>query len=124
MVGGPSACSYLKLNALYSPKGKQEPIGSHQFGEWDGIPLFKVRSKIIPTDEILCIWKNTQAENDVAIAFGTLIPFYSTGIIQRKNFYKEAGIATYGDSATLNKRYLALIKIINIKDNNQRVAIA
>jgi hypothetical protein len=36
--------------------------------------------------------------------------------IQRKNFYKEAGLSTYGDWAILNKRYLALITINNIKD--------
>jgi hypothetical protein len=42
----------------------------------------------------LAVWKNDQVENDVSIAFGTLIPFFSTGIIQRKNFYKEAGLIT------------------------------
>jgi len=121
IVAGPSACSYMHLNAGYSPKGKQNQTGSHQFGELDGIPLFKVPSNIIPTNEMLCIWKNDAVENDVAIAFGTLIPFFSTGIIQRKNFYKEAGIATYGDHAVLNRRYMAIIAIINLKDHNQRV---
>jgi hypothetical protein len=120
LVGGPSACSYMHLNAGYSPKGKQNQTGSHQFGELDGMPLFKVPSAIIPTDEILCVWKNDAVENDVAIAFGTLIPFFSTGIIQRKNFYKEAGLATYGDWAVLNRRYLAIIKIANLKDWNQQ----
>jgi len=121
IVAGPSACSYMHLNAGYSPKGKQNQTGSHQFGEIDGMPLFKVPSKIIPTNELLCIWKNDQVENDVSIAFGTLIPFFSTGIIQRKNFYKEAGIATYGDWAVLNRRYLAIICIENLKDHNQQV---
>lgn len=120
LVAGPSACSYMHLNAGYSPKGKQNQVGSHQFGELDAIPLFKVPSNIIPTDEILTVWKNDQVENDVSIAFGTLIPFFSTGIIQRKNFYKEAGICTYGDWAVLNRRYLALIKIDNLKDRNNR----
>jgi len=120
LVAGPSACSYMHLNAGYSPKGKQNQTGSHQFGELDGIPLFKVPSNIIPTNELLCVWKNDQVENDVSIAFGTLIPFFSTGIIQRKNFYKEAGIATYGDWAVLNRRYLAIIAIDNLKDHNQR----
>jgi hypothetical protein len=92
LVGGPSACSYMHLNGGYSSKGKQNQSGSHQFGELDGIPLFKVPSAIIPTDEILAVWKNDAVENDVSIAFGTLIPFFSTGIIQRKNFYKEAGM--------------------------------
>jgi len=122
LVAGPSACSYMHLNAGYSPKGKQNQTGSHQFGELDGIPLFKVPSNIIPTNELLCVWKNDQVENDVSIAFGTLIPFFSTGIIQRKNFYKEAGIATYGDWAVLNRRYLAIIGIVNLKDHNQRIA--
>jgi hypothetical protein len=120
LVAGPSACSYMHLNAGYSPKGKQNQVGSHQFGTLDEIPLFKVPSNIIPTDELLCVWKNDQVENDVSIAFGTLIPFFSTGIIQRKNFYKEAGIATYGDAALLNRRYLAIIKIDNLKDRNNR----
>lgn len=110
----------MHLYSGYSPKGKQNQTGSHQFGEIDGIPLFKVPSSIIPTNEILAVWKNDQVENDVSIAFGTLIPFFSTGIIQRKNFYKEAGLATYGDYAVLNRRYLALIRITGLKDINQR----
>jgi len=118
MVGGPSACSYIKLSKGYSPKGLQSQNGSHQFGEWDGRPLFKVPSAIIPSNQFLCIWKNDAVENDVSIAFGTLIPFFSTGIIQRKNFYKEAGLATYGDWAVLNRRYLALITVRNLKDAN------
>lgn len=86
----------MHLYSGYSPKGKQNQTGSHQFGEIDGIPLFKVPSSIIPTNEILAVWKNDQVENDVSIAFGTLIPFFSTGIIQRKNFYKEAGLEKAG----------------------------
>lgn len=38
------------------------------------------------------MWKNDANEGDVAIAFGTLVPFVNTGVIQRKQFYKEAGI--------------------------------
>jgi hypothetical protein len=120
MVAGPSACSYMHLNSGYSPTGLQPQNGSYQFGELDGRPLFKVPSAIIPTNEILTVWKNDAVENDVSIAFGTLIPFFSTGIIQRKNFYKEAGLATYGDWAVLNRRYLAIIKIVNLKDGNSK----
>lgn len=65
------------------------------------------------------MWKNDQNEGDVAIAFGTLVPFVNTGVIQRKQFYKEAGIASYGDWACLNRRYLGIIKIINMKDVTQ-----
>lgn len=120
LVAGPSACSYLKLYNGYSSTGKQAQRGAHQEGTVDGMPLFKVPSAIIPTDEILCIWKDDQEESEVSIAFGTLVPFFSTGIIQRKNFYKEAGIATYGDWVVLNRRFLAIVKIENMKDNNQK----
>jgi hypothetical protein len=116
LVAGPSAGSYMRLIGGYSTKGKQSNIGAHQFGELEGIPLFKVPSSIIPNNEILTVWKNDDNEADVSIAFGTLVPFFSTGIIQRKNFYKEAGLATYGDWQILNRRYLALITIKNIKD--------
>lgn len=119
LVGGPSACTYAQLCTLYNSKNKQVANGAHQFGEIDGIPMFKVPSSVIPTDEFLCVWKNDECENDVSIAFGTLVPFFSTGVIQRKNFYKEAGIASWGDYAVLNKRYLAVIKIKNIKDINR-----
>jgi hypothetical protein len=118
LVAGPAACSYMHLNSGYSSKGLQAQNGSYQFGELDGRPLFKVPSAIIPGNEILTVWKNDAVENDVSIAFGTLIPFFSTGIIQRKNFYKEAGLATYGDWACLNRRYLAIIRIVNLKDAN------
>ena len=54
--------------------------------------------------------------SDISIALGTLVPFLSTGLIQRKNFYKEAGLATFGDWAVINKRYLATVKILHLKD--------
>ena len=120
MVTGPSAGSYLKLCVgQFSTKGVQPNIGIHQIGEFESIPTFKAPSAIIPSDEILCVWKNDQNEGDVAIAFGTLVPFVNTGVIQRKQFYKEAGIASYGDWACLNRRYLGIIKIINMKDVTQ-----
>lgn len=117
MVCGPSAGSYLKLSVSgWDGKGRGENSGVHYEGTFEGIPTFKAPSAIIPSDEILCVYKNDKNEGDVAIAFGTLIPFVNTGVIQRKNFYKEAGIASYGDWACLNKNYLRLIKIINMKD--------
>jgi len=124
LVAGPSACSYIRLNTSYSPRGKQTQNGSHQYGALDDLLVFKVPSAIIPTNEILCVWKDDQVENDVALAFGTLVPFFSTGIIQRKNFYKEAGIATWGDRALLNRRYLALIVLDNLKDFNSKATVA
>lgn len=117
LVAGPSAGTYCQLMVAFTPKGATTAEGAHQIGELSGIPLFKVPTNIIPTNEMLCVWKNPNNEADIAIAFGTLIPFFSTGVIQRKNFYKEAGLSTYGDWAIINKRYLAIIKINNLKDS-------
>ena len=79
------------------------------------IPCYKVPAQIIPNGELLTTWKNDAAEGDVCMAIGTLLPFFSTGAIQRKNFYKEAGISRYEDSKVLRPDYLGRIKITNIR---------
>jgi hypothetical protein len=115
IVGGPAAVTYLRLNAGFTTKGVQPRIGGYQVGELYGIPVFKVPAAIIPDNTLLCVWKNENNEADVSIAFGTLVPFFSTGALQRKNFYKEAGLATFGDYVILNPKYFGLIQINNIR---------
>jgi len=115
LVGGPAAVSYLRLNAGFTTKGVQPRIGGYQVGELHGIPVFKVPQQIIPENELLCVWKNENNEADVSVAFGTLVPFFSTGALQRKNFYKEAGLASFGDYVILNQQYFGLIKVSNIR---------
>ncbi len=115
IVGGPAAITYLRLNAGFTTKGQQPRIGGYQVGELYGIPVFKVPKTIIAEDTLLCVWKNENNEADVSIAFGTLVPFFSTGSLQRKNFYKEAGLASFGDYVVLNGAYFGLIKIANIR---------
>lgn len=121
LVCGPSAGTYMQLMAAYSTKGSTQNEGAHQIGELDGRAVYKVPQSIIPTNEVLTVWKNPANEADIAVAFGTLVPFFSTGIIQRKNFYKEAGLSTYGDHAIINKRYFALITIDNLKDTTNKL---
>jgi len=118
IVGGPAAITYLMLNKGFKSTGKQDPIGGHQVGELDGIPIFKVPSSIIPDNELLTTWKNTQNESDVSIAFGTLLPFWTSGSIQRKNLYKEAAIARFEDVQALNPKYLGRIVIDGIRELN------
>ena len=116
IVGGPKAITYLRLNAGFTTKGAQPRIGGHQVGEIYGIPVFKVPSSVIPEDELLCVWKNENNEADVFLAFGTLVPFYATPIwTNPANFTHSAGLAYFGDSVILQKRYAALIKITNIR---------
>lgn len=115
IVGGPKAVTYLRLNAGFTTKGAQPRIGGYQVGELHGIPVFKVPSSIVPDNELLCIWKNENNEADVFVAFGTLVPFFSTGSLQRKNFYKEAGLASFGDYQILNPKYANRIIVNNIR---------
>ncbi len=115
IVGGPKAVTYLRLNAGFTTKGAQPRIGGYQVGELHGIPVFKVPSAIIPDNELLCIWKNENNDADVFVAFGTLVPFFSTGSLQRKNFFKEAGLASFGDYQILNPKYANRIIIENIR---------
>ena len=115
IVGGPKACRYLELIEGYSTKGAQSPIGGHQVGELNGVPVFKVPSSVIADNELLTTWKNEQAEGDVSIAIGTLVPFASTGKLPRKNFYFEQGIARYEDTQALQPRYLGRVLVENIR---------
>jgi hypothetical protein len=115
IVGGPQAVRYLQLHKGWKDTGKQPAIGGHKVGELDGIPVFKVPASIIADDELLTVWKNETADSDVAIAIGTLLPFYSTGALQRKNLYKEAAVARFEDMKALQPKYLGRIQIHNIR---------
>lgn len=119
IVGGPSAVSYMSLISGFNADDDVSFVGPHKFGSLNNIDVFKVPSDLIPTDTLLCIWKNDKAEGDVAVVFGTLIPFLSSGLIRRKNMYTEASLCTIGDYAVLNRRYLSLIKIKNLKDTTE-----
>lgn len=115
IVGGTKATRYLELNEGWSTKGAQPKIGAHKVGELNGIPVFKVPAYVLPKDQLITTWKNDQAEGDVCIAIGTLIPFLSTGALQRKNLYKEGAIARYEDTKALQPKYLGRIQINNIQ---------
>lgn len=117
LVCGLDVATYIQLLGGYTNKGKQSPAGVYKFGELDGIQLFVAPTDIIPTNEALAVYKNDRVDNDVAMSFGTLLPLTSTGVIQRKNFYSEVGIATYGDVGVFNKKYLGIIKVTGLKDS-------
>lgn len=115
MVVGVSVAPYLKLNLGFEPKGLQDPTGVYKIGELDGIEVFKAPVEVIPDNEILCVYKNAKVENDVAIVYGTLVPFVSNKL-EYPTFYTRAGLASFGDRAVLNRKYLARIVIDNLKD--------
>ena len=75
------------MEGSYYPAGKQRSQLTQKM-----IPVFKVPSSVVPDTELLTTWKNDQVEADVSIAIGTLLPFWTSGTIQRKNMYKEAAM--------------------------------
>ena len=101
--------------AGFSPKGIQDPTGVYKIGELDGIEVFKAPIEVIPDNEVLCVFKNAKVENDVALVFGTLVPFVSNKL-EYPTFNTRAGLATFGDKALLNPKYLSRIVIKNLKD--------
>lgn len=115
LVVGVSVAPYLKLMAGFTPKGIQDPTGVYKIGELDGIEVFKAPIEVIPDNEVLCVFKNTKVENDVALVFGTLVPFVSNKL-EYPTFNTRAGLATFGDKALLNPKYLSRIIINNLKD--------
>lgn len=115
LVVGVSVAPYLKLMAGFTPKGLQNPSGVYKIGELDGIEVFKAPIEVLPDNEVLCVFKNPNVENDVAIVYGTLVPFVSNKL-EYPTFFTRAGLASFGDKAFLNPKYLALITIDNLKD--------
>lgn len=115
LVVGVSVAPYLKLNAGFTPKGVQDPTGVYKIGELDGVEVYKAPIEVIPDNEVLCVYKNSKVDNDVAIVYGTLVPFVSNKL-EYPTFYSRAGLASFGDRAVLNPKYLARIIVKNLKD--------
>ncbi len=114
IYGGPNATSYLKLANAWENTGRQPAVGGYKLGEFDGMPVYKAPSSIVPTDELVCVYKNPEVPEDVAVAFGTLIPLYKTNNIEFRQMYTETGLAHFGDAKVLQGKYLRRIKISNL----------
>ena len=114
IVGGPDAISYIKLHRRFDGSTAQPRVGAHRVGSLDGIGIYKAPSSIIPTDEMVFIYHNDQVPEDVSIAFGSLIPLYRTQTLEYKEFYKETGMAFFGDAKVLNSKYLIRGSITNL----------
>jgi len=114
MVGGPDATSYVKLHRRFDGANAQPKVGVHRVGNLDGMGLYKAPTSIIPDDEMLFIYHNADVPEDVSLAFGTLIPLYRTQTLEYKEFYKETGMAFFGDAKVLNSSYLVRGELQNL----------
>jgi len=116
MIAGPQAAAQLFIHPRFDAANKQPEVGIFRTGSIDGVDVYQAPSVIIPTDEILCVYKNEQVPEDVSIAFGTYIPLYRTQTLEYKEMYKESGLATFGDYKVLNPQYLQRIKLLNMNN--------
>jgi hypothetical protein len=114
IVGGPAAVNYAKLHKRFTATGAQPKVGIHKVGEIDGVSIYKAPKTIVADAELLCIYHNDQVPEDVSLAFGSLIPLYKTQTLEHKNFYKETGLAHFGDGKVLQGKYLVRILLTNI----------
>lgn len=114
LVGGPGAVTQIKLHRRFDGANRQPRVGAYREGSLDGIDVYKVPASIVPNDEILAIYKNELNPEDVSVAFGSLIPLYQTQTLEYKEFYKETGLAYFGDAKVLQPNYLQRIKLSNL----------
>ena len=121
LIVGLDVAPYLRLNAGFSSKGKQDAVGVYRIGELDGIPVYKAPIEVLPKNEILATFKNNKVENDVSIIYATLVPFVSKKL-EYPTFHTPVGIASYGDRVILNRAYLARIIVDGLKDVYNAVA--
>jgi hypothetical protein len=121
LIVGLDVAPYLRFNAGFSSKGKQDAVGVYRIGELDGIPVYKAPIEVLPKNEILATFKNNKVENDVSIIYATLVPFVSKKL-EYPTFHTQVGIASYGDRVILNRAYLARIIVDGLKDVYNAVA--
>jgi hypothetical protein len=113
IVGGPQAVEMLKLHARFSNAGAQSQVNVYKVGSLDGIDIFKAPASLIGDDQLLCVYKNPDVPEDVALAIGTYVPLFASDAITFKSMQTEQGLAWYGDQKVLQPRYLQLLTIEN-----------
>ena len=115
MVGGPDAVAQVTLHSRFDASNRQPEVGIFRVGSLDGIDIYQAPSRIIPNDQMMTIYRNELIPEDVAIAFGTLVPLYKTQTLEFKEFYKETGMAIFGDQKVLQPLYLQRIQLNNMQ---------
>ena len=115
IVGDADSVEYLKLNKAFEAKGAQVECGAYKAGEFNGIPLFVAPNELFGGgNHLMTTWTNESAGADTALAIGTFMPFFSTGVATRKQMFKESGIARFEDEVIMEKRYLKQITLTDL----------
>lgn len=114
IYGGPSAVDVLTMHDKWSDTGAQTQNGIHKLGMLGNIDVFKTPTSIVPDDELVCVYKNPDAPEDVFMIIGTLVPMHVTDKIETANRNTSFGVASYGDVRIVNPNYAQIIKITDL----------
>ena len=114
-VCGQKAVTYLTNHKLFTPNTSPVAVGAYLAGNLGGVPVYQAPSDVVPTDEIMCVYKNNREEsNDSALVCATLVPMYRTDTLEYKNLYKETGLAHFGDLRLMTHQYLTRVKLTSL----------
>ena len=114
-VCGPKAATYLTGHKGFVADNSMPAVGAYKFGTLNGIDLYQAPSDIVPTDEIMCVYKNNREEaNDSAVTIGSYIPLYQTQTLEYSSFHKETALAFYGDMRINEGKYITKVKLTNL----------
>lgn len=115
VVVGPNASTYIEKHKLFTANGNQPEVGMYKYGQLGNINVYVAPSSIVPTDEILCLYKNTAVDNaDSTINIGSYIPLYRTPTLEYKTRNKESSLTFFGDIRTVEKKYATRVKLLNL----------
>jgi len=115
MYGGSNAIDYLQYHQDFVVEANPVKIGIYKVGNLRGTDVYKVPgTDVMPTNELVGVWKNENNPSDVAMAIGTHIAFAETPKLTYKNMYNEKAIYTVEDTKVLRPEYFSRIQITNI----------
>lgn len=114
-VAGPKACTYLTAHKGFVSDNTMPAVGAYKMGTLNGIPVYQAPADIVPTNEIMCVYKNNREEaNDSALVTGTYVPMYRTATLEFNSFHKETAIAFFGDMRLNNPKYVTRVSLKNL----------
>jgi hypothetical protein len=114
-VCGPKAATYLTAHKGFIADNTMPTVGAYKFGTLNGIPLYQAPTDIVPTNEIMCVYKNNREEaNDAALVTATFVPLYKAQTLEYSSFHKETALAFFGDMKIQNAKYVTRVSLKNL----------
>lgn len=113
IFGGPTATGVLTAHNRWNDTGAQPANGIHKLGNLGEVPVFRVPLEVCPDSDLVCVYKNPQAPEDVFLVIGTLLPLHVTDKLELPGRNTEFGVASYGDMQIMNKGYADVLTLQN-----------